>query len=120
MTQDPAQSALEMLDAFASIGARQFDITLTDVAGDKVKFISGRSLGQLRLVLSDILRQATKRRHNVIVRPRGNDAVMIQLDDLDEATAALLRPLSFLVFRTSPGNYQAWVAVADAAPDFAQ
>ncbi len=28
--------------------------------------------------------------------------------------------MSFLTLRTSPGNYQAWVAVADTAPEFAR
>jgi hypothetical protein len=31
-----------------------------------------------------------------------------------------LRPVSFLVLRTSPGNHQAWVAVANADEDFAR
>jgi hypothetical protein len=31
-----------------------------------------------------------------------------------------LRPASFLILRTSPGSYQAWVAVADADEDFAR
>ena len=33
---------------------------------------------------------------------------------------ARLRPVSFLILRTSPGNFQAWVAVADADADFAR
>jgi hypothetical protein len=37
---------------------------------------------------------------------------LIQLDDLDEATVQRLRPAAFLALRTSPGNYQAWMAVA--------
>ena len=67
-----------------------------------------------------ILQEAAERQHNVIVRPRSSGATLIQLDDLGEDAATRLRPVSFLVLRTSPGNYQAWVAVADADADFAR
>ncbi len=46
--------------------------------------------------------------------------MLIQLDDLGEDMAARLLPASFLVLRTSPGSYQAWVAVADGDADFAR
>jgi hypothetical protein len=45
---------------------------------------------------------------------------LIQLDDLGEDAASRLRPVSFLVLLTSPGNDQAWVAVADADAGFAR
>ena len=112
--------ALEMLDAFASVGAERFDLTFTDAAGEKVGFRGNRSLDQLRPAMPAILQEAAERQHNVIVRPRSAGATLIQLDDLGEDAAARLRPVSFLVLRTSPGNYQAWVAVADADADFAR
>jgi hypothetical protein len=67
-----------------------------------------------------ILQEAARQRHNIIVRPRSTGATLIQLDDLDEDAAARLRPVSFLILRTSPGNFQAWVAVADADAGFAR
>ena len=112
-----AEQAMEMLDAFASVGAERFDLTFTDIAGDKVAFRSSQPLGQLRAAMPRILAHAEKRQRNVIIRPRGP---VIQLDDLDDAAVEKLRPASFLVLRTSPGNYQAWVAVADADEDFAR
>jgi len=112
--------AAEMLDAFASVGAERFDLTLTDAAGEKVGFRGNRSLGQLRPAMPEILQEAAERRHNVIVRPRSTGVTLIQLDDLGEDLAERLRPASFLVLRTSPGSHQAWVAVADADPDFAR
>src|SRR5579859_2176761 len=102
-----------MLDAFASVGAQSFDVTFTDVAGGKVGFRGNCSLDWLRPALPGILDQAAKRRHNVIIRPRSAQATLIQLDDLGEEAAERLGSVSFLVLRTSPGNYQAWVAVAD-------
>ena len=109
-----------MLDAFASVGAQRYDITFTDIAGEKVGFRGNRPLDQLRNDMPEILQEAAERQHNVIVRPRSTDATLIQLDDLGEDMAARLRPASFLILRTSTGNYQAWVAVADADADFAR
>ncbi len=113
-----AQQAEEMLDAFASVGAERFDITFTDVAGEKVGFRGNRSLDWLRPAISGILEDAADRQHNVIVRPRASGLELIQLDDLGQDAAARLEPVSFLILRTSPGNYQAWVAVADADAEF--
>ena len=115
-----AGQAQEMLDAFASVGADRFDLTFTDAAGSKVGFRGNRSLGQLHTTIPAILDTAAEVQHNVIVRPRSAGATLIQLDDLGEDAAGRLRPVSFLVLRTSPGNYQAWVAVADADADFAK
>jgi hypothetical protein len=109
-----------MLDAFASVGAERFDLTFTDTAGEKTAFRGNRPLEQLRSTMPAILQEAAERQHNVIVRPRSTDAILIQLDDLSEEAAARLRPVSFLVLRTSPGNYQAWVAVNDGDADFAR
>jgi hypothetical protein len=46
---------LDMLAAFVSVGVRRFDLTLTDVAGDKVRFRAGCSLDQLRFSLAHLL-----------------------------------------------------------------
>ena len=43
MKQQPdAEQALNMLQAFASVGVTQFDLTLTDLTGQKTGFQSGR------------------------------------------------------------------------------
>jgi hypothetical protein len=112
--------ALEMLDAFASVGAQRFDITFTNTVGEKIGFRGNRPLEQLRPAMSEILQDAAKQLHNVIVRPRSTGVTLIQLDDLGEDVTARLRPVSFLIQRTSAGNYQAWAAVADGDADFAR
>ena len=40
-----------MLDAFASVGAHHFDLTLTDAAGHKVEFRPGLTIEELRPAL---------------------------------------------------------------------
>lgn len=115
-----AQPALAMMAAFASVTAERFDMTWTDAAGAKIAFRSNRSLDELRAALARILEEAARQQHNVIVRPRKSGPALIQLDDLDAAAEARLRPVSFLTIRTSPGSFQAWVAVADSDADFAR
>jgi hypothetical protein len=115
-----AQPALEILDTFASVGAQRLDFTFTDAASDKVGFHGNRPLDQLRPAVPGILKEAAEQQHNVIVRPRSAGAALIQLDDLDDDAAKRLRPVSFLVLHTSPGSFQAWVAVTDGGADFAR
>jgi hypothetical protein len=116
MTSDTSQ-ALAMLTAFASVGARAFNLTLTDIEGVKVGYKPNMPLEQLRRTIARILHDAERDRHNVIIRPRSTDSSLIQLDDLDEDKAERIEPYAFIGFQTSPGNYQAWVAVERNAPE---
>jgi hypothetical protein len=119
--------ALDMLNVFATVGVHSFDVTLTDIEGEKVegKFRGNRSLEELHRTIGRTLQEAERDRHNVIIRPRATTATLIQLDDLDTGKAERIAPHAFMVIRTSggqgtPGNHQAWVAVKDATPDFAR
>ncbi len=109
-----------MLDAFASVGVSLCDLTYTDGAGQKVGFRPGRTIEGLRPVVDQLLRDAAANQHNVIVRPRTAAVTLVQLDDLDAAAADHVKPAAFLVLCTSPGSFQAWVAVSDADADFAR
>jgi RepB DNA-primase from phage plasmid len=118
-----AAKALVMLAAFASVGACAFNLTLTGIDGEKIPggYRPNRGLEEMRRTISRILADAARARHNVIIRPRSSSATLIQLDDLDFAKAMRIAPRAFLVFQTSPANYQAWVAVEAGAPaDFAR
>jgi hypothetical protein len=106
-----------MLDLFASVGATHFDVTWTTCAGDKELFRRNVTLADLKSQLSVMLGYATHARQNLIVRPHGANVTFIQLDDLK--AERLLPPLAaaaFLTLETSPGNFQAWVALA-STPD---
>jgi hypothetical protein len=118
-TREPTTKALSMLSAFASVGARAFNLTLTDINGDKVDggYRPNTPLEQLRRTIGRVLQAAERLRNNVIIRPRSALNTLIQLDDLDLAKAERIAPHSFIVFQTSPGNYQAWVAVEKDAPE---
>jgi hypothetical protein len=107
--------ALAMLAAFASVGARTFDLSLTDLHGGPIK---GRqrpdhSLEEMRRSIRRVPREAEHNQHNVIIRPRSAIALLIQLDDLTIEKATQVKPCAFMTVCTSPGNYQVWLAISD-------
>jgi hypothetical protein len=117
---DPVK-ALNMLNAFAGVGVQVFDVTFTNLVGEKTGFRAGRSIDALRQIITPLLQDTTAKQHNVIIRPRKpNRGELVQLDDLNHQAAQRIQPLAFMVLCTSPGNYQAWVAVTDAPADFAR
>jgi hypothetical protein len=137
-TKTPTDKALAMLDAFASIGVRSFDITFTNVKEDEHGrqefrgFRENRSIEQARRSMPYLMANAPKRHNNIIIRPHDPPCiVMVQLDDLDITKSDRVKPHAFMIIRTSAGqdgtgNYQAWVALSDgaagkeAAEDFAR
>jgi hypothetical protein len=104
------------------VGVRAFDLTFTDLDGKKLEkrgFLSNRNVNQLRHAIGPLLSETTAQQHNLIIRPRVSDrAELIQLDDLNPEQARRFEHRAFMTLCTSPGNYQAWVAVSDTEPDF--
>jgi hypothetical protein len=72
------------------------------------------SLAELTRTLPGMLDAATASERNVIVRPHGDGVTFIQLDDLKADQLDRPAPAVFLALETSPGNYQAWVALPGA------
>jgi RepB DNA-primase from phage plasmid len=125
MGEDSANTAhaeaRAMIEAFASVGATRFDVTWTNAAGDKELFRRGVSLADLRRTVIAMLDIAPAHQRNVIVRPRGPGVTFIQLDDLKADQLPPLAPAAFLTLETSPGNYQAWIALPGSEDkDFAR
>jgi hypothetical protein len=122
LSNTPFDVARRMLEAFASVGVKTFDLTLTTRAGEKADFRRGLTGERLSHTFSRLLAIAETRQQNVIVRPNGADAMLVQLDDLKTAAAlAQVKPVAFLALHTSPGNHQAWIAVSDPGDaDFAR
>ncbi len=117
---DPYRQAADMLEAFGSVGASRFDVTWTSCAGEKQRYRPGLHLADLSRSLRQTLDQATRQSWNVIVRPCP-PPVFLQLDDLDAAGIDRVMPLAFLTLDTSPGNHQAWFALAGQVdPDLAR
>jgi hypothetical protein len=104
--------ARAMLDAFASVGATQFDVTWTTRSGDKAGFRRNVTLADLARTMPAMLDGATAKQRNLIVRPHGPGVTFIQLDDLKADMLTRLAPPVFLTLQTSPANFQAWLAIS--------
>jgi hypothetical protein len=100
-----------MIDAFVSVGAARFDLTCTTCAGEKEYFRRSVSLAELNRILPAMLNDAPGSRRNIIVRPHGTGVTFIQLDDLKAPALPRLAATVFLTIETSPGNFQAWMAM---------
>lgn len=114
------EEAMRMLRSFASVGGRWFDLTRTDVSGNKCDYRARQSLEALCDGMADVMELASRRQQNVIVRPHSGWATFVQLDDLCASGLERVRPAAFLVVATSPGNHQAWVAVRECGKDIAR
>jgi hypothetical protein len=116
MAENDAQighkAARTMLDTFASVGATRFDVTWTTPGGEPRRFRESVPLADLEHAMPGMLDTATAKELNLIVRPHGPGVTFIQLDDLTAGKLAPLAPAMFLILETSPGSFQAWLAMA--------
>jgi hypothetical protein len=108
-----AGMALAMLNAFSSVGANAFDLTLLDLEGRERGFQRNRSFTELRGFIGRRLAAAAELRYSLVIRPRSTTALLVQLDDFTAERAAQLAPHAFMTVCTSPNNFQVWLAVAD-------
>jgi hypothetical protein len=114
-------AAQAMLDAFISVGTTDFDVTWTNAAGDKERFRRDVSASELSRTMASLLDDAIHRQRNLIVRPHGPGISFVQLDDLKANQLPPLAASAFLALETSPGNFQAWIALAGSEDkDFAR
>lgn len=107
--------ALAMLSAFASVGARLFDVSFTYINENPVEGLqrTRETLEQLRRRIGRDLQESERHRHNVIIRPRSATALLVQLDDFSPERTAQIEAQAFMTICTSPGNGQVWLAVSD-------
>lgn len=59
--------AYRMIDTFASAGATHFDVTFTDIDGQKCGFRKEQTARQIRNSLPHLLPGLTERRQNIII-----------------------------------------------------
>lgn len=104
--------ALRMLDTFASVGATHFNLTHTNIDGEKRGYRPHQSLAQLKNSMPRLFPGAAERQNNIIIRPLSDKVHFVQLADLDAGSLSRVVEAAFLTPGTSPGNHQAWVAVS--------
>ena len=107
--QQQLDEALKMLDTFASVGATHFDLTHTDIDGEKRGFRPEQSLAQVKNSMPKLFPGAAARQNNIIVRPLSKTVHFVQLVDLNAGGLGRVGEAAFLTLETSPGNHQAWV-----------
>ena len=76
MQNAPCEIARLMLQAFASVGAKSFDLTLTTSASEKASFRRSLSAPRLLRELRGLLASAETTHHNIIVRPYSTNAAL--------------------------------------------
>lgn len=137
---EPAATTLRMLEVFGSVGATRFTMTWTNTAGMprsprslqqrlqsipgpmpsaanddwcNAVHISGINYADLHRIMPTLLTTALSERLNLILRPEGSQVSFIQLDDLKIDRLPRIAPAMFLALETSPGNFQAWLALSE-------
>src|SRR4029450_2869501 len=99
-------------EGYTILGVRSINLTITNEQGTKVGFKRYKSLDSFRAALPALLLNSRNRQLNVIVGPvQLRSLSFIQLDDLSSSQVDRVRAMSFLVLETSPGNFQAWLAL---------
>jgi len=106
-----------MFAVFSSVGVRSYDVTFTDIEGEKIRYQVNRPVEKLWHTIDKALHAAIEAKENYIIRPRFTEPQIIQLDDLDGTKADRVAPHAFMMLYTSPGNCQAWIAVSDGPKD---
>jgi hypothetical protein len=107
-----------MVEAFASAGVTHYALSVIDDVQDKP--VPGRQLTnahtkEIQFRIRSILTEADREHWSVVRRPEPPAGMMIaQLDDLDAAKVEALKRYALLAIRTSPANYQVWIALTGA------
>jgi len=114
------EQAWRMLDLFASLGVHAFDLTHTDIDGQKRGFRRAVGFEALHCGVPHLLDSAIQRQRNLIVRPQCALVELVQLDDLSGTMLERLKAAAFLILATSVGNHQAWVALPECGAEFAR
>ena len=100
--------AVTAADAFWSVGAHPDQVLFKNDATGAVD-VRDVTDDDLSVNLGAWIADAERRGQSFIVRLRGDG--LIQVDDCDQESREFLEPLAFLTVETSPGSFQAWLAV---------
>ena len=85
--------------------------------GEKIRFRANVFHDDLRRTLPGLLDEGAQHGRNIIIRPRGPGTQFIQLDDLNARSIERVETHAFLTLQTSPGNFQAWIAIPASDKD---
>jgi hypothetical protein len=114
MSDERVRQALEMIEAFGSVGVPAFNLTRMDVNRQLAPegYRPGRSIHAMRLLLPAWVRLSWELQQNLILRAQKPACgVIAQLDDLKVCLIDRVREKGFLIVETSPGSFQVWLVI---------
>ena len=120
----PPAPTILFLDLFESFGMTHTALMMLPldegkidgkkVGGEKKRFIPKLSAGDLRRRLPKIIEDADRNERSVVVsHPDAPGIKFIQCDDVSGEMLTRLKPVAFMTLETSPGSFQAWVAMRE-------
>jgi len=118
----PLEPPLAFLDLFESFGMTYSDVTALSldqdkidgkkVGGEKKKFLPKLTAADLRQRLPKEIEYADRHEWSVVVsHPHAPGIKFIQCDDVSGDVLKRLKPVAFMILETSPGSFQAWIAM---------
>jgi hypothetical protein len=110
--------ARTMLAAFEAAGVRYFALTLATEDRQRWEYRPKLTPKGLSKKLPMYFEYCERLHLNFIIRPKGSNCRLVQLDDLDIEKTKKICTYGFLAIETSPGNYQVWLAVENCDSDF--
>lgn len=110
-----------MLETYGSVGVTRFDLTLTGEDKQGRGYWPDRPLPEARSLVVPLGERAAREELNLIIYPHADPSVfLVQLDDLSVGSLQRAWFPAFLILETSPGSYQAWLAVEGGDADLAR
>lgn len=111
--ENECTQALEMVNAFVSVGVDRFDVIHTDIDQQLRGCRMFQSVHDVQTSIPYLVPSSYRRQNNLIIRPRKlpGKGILAQLDDVNREQVELVRRFTFLVLETSPERYQAWICI---------
>jgi hypothetical protein len=110
----PEDQATATVEAFQSVGTTRFKVVVLDAKplNGQARCVASEDVDVAALLtnVAGYIKRSETQSESVCLRSK--DGALIQVDDCPPETHALLQPFSFLTVETSPGSFQAWLALS--------
>jgi hypothetical protein len=109
----PEDQATATVEAFQSVGATRFKVVVLNAkpVSSQSQCIASEDTDAAALLanVGSYIERSERQSESVCLRPQ--DGALIQVDDCNAETLALLQPFAFAGIETSPGSFQPWLAL---------
>lgn len=120
MQTDPLweRQAIEVIDAFASVGVERFFVIYVNMENKGVGHGKFCSVEELRRNIGRCLQKGEQYQQSLVIKPEPTRSYVCMLDDLNADVMQKIEPAAFVVLETSPGSYHTWLAIGDGDVEF--